>query len=159
MRKPGVKKMKQIISEFFDSSIRVEKVIHIGTMCMDSAWPDIARKAFEYDPTDVWAALGLQEPEIEDSDEWGEVLREGRKLGYLIQFATPIPDDFYDGGYSFSWGWYTTHWIYDDSFESACAKALKWQDEFIERRRAKAEENQPLKCRDKNEVDHGHATK
>ena len=149
LRKPEIKKMdtKQIISELFDSSVRVEKVIHIGTMCMDSAWSDIAHEAFEDNPDEVWTAIGLQEPQIEDVDEWGETLREGRKIGFLIQFATPVPYSFYDGGFSFSWGWYTTCWIYDDSFDRACEKSLKWQEDFVEKRRAKAEEetNQPPK--------------
>lgn len=61
--------MQKIVSEFFDNSIRVEKLIHLGTMCMDdSAWPSIARDAFEDDAEDVWQALGLEEPEIEDTD-------------------------------------------------------------------------------------------
>lgn len=131
-------KMQQIISEFYDSSVRVEKVLHLGTMCMDDAWPDIAQETFE-DDADIWTALGMAEPELESDDPegWSETIRDARKLGFLIQFATPVPDRFYEGGFSFSWGWYTTRWIYDESFESACEQAMKWQKEFIEIRRAK----------------------
>lgn len=131
--------MKQIANEFFDRSIRVEKLLHLGTMCMGDAWAATAQEAFE-DDADIWAALGMAEPEPErDGPEaWGEAICDARKLGFLVQFATPMPDRFYEDGFSFSWGWYTTHWIYDESFETACEKALKWQEEFIERRRAKA---------------------
>lgn len=124
--------MQQIISDFFDSSLRVEKVIHLGTMCMDDIWPTAAMDAFEDDAEEVWEALGSLAPDEASTEEWGEALRCMRKLGFLVQFATPMPRDFSDdGGYSFSWGHYTTQWIYDDSFESACARALKWQEEFI----------------------------
>lgn len=143
--------MKQTINDFFDSAIRAEKILHLGTMCMDDSWPDIASKAFEDDPDDVWAALGLAEPDEISQEEWGEAIRDARKLGFLVQFATPVPDRFYDGGYTFSWGHYTLHWIYDESFENACVRALKWQEEFVERRRnlaTNAQQDNPRPCGD-----------
>lgn len=131
--------MKKITSEFFDCSIRVEKLVHLGTMCMGDAWADIAQEVFE-DDADIWPALGMAEPELEsdDPEAWGEAILDARKLGFLVQFATPIPDRFYEDGFTFSWGRYSTHWIYDESFKTACEKALKWQKEFIEQRRMKA---------------------
>lgn len=131
-------KTQTIISEFFDRSIRVEKLIHIGTMCMDEwAWPSIARDAFEDDAEDVWEALGLEEPEIQDTSEWCEVLVDCRKVGFLIEFATPIPWEFSENSWSSPWSCYHTKWIYGDTFEEACEKALEWQEEFIESKRAK----------------------
>lgn len=141
-------KMREIINEFFDNAIRVEKVIHIGTMCMDDAWPDIAAEAFE-DEEGVWAALGVEEPDDVSTEAWSEAIRDACKLGFLVQFATPVPEGFYEDGYSFSWSWYSTQWIYGESFESARSEAMKWQVEFIEKRRAKEmeEQKQPPKGR------------
>ncbi len=137
--------MQQIIGDLFDSALRVEKLIHIGTMCMDDSWPDIASESFEEDFNDVWAAMGISEPDESCESEWSEALRDARKLGFLVQFATPVPDRFYDGGsYSFSWAFYTLHWIYDDSLESACVRALEWKEEFIEKKRANALKTNPL---------------
>mgnify|MGYP000867274884 CR=1 FL=1 len=140
--------MRKIISDFFDSSIRVEKLIHLGTMCMDDVWPEIASEAFEEDAEDVWEALEHLEPDDACKEEWSETLRCIRKLGFLVQFATPVPYGFSGNGYSCSWGQYTTQWIYGDSFELACARALKWQEEFIEASRAAQEavKTQPQPC-------------
>ena len=134
-------KSRKIIHEFFERAIRVEKVIHIGTMCMDDAWPDIAAEAFE-DEEGVWAALGIEKPDDVSTEAWSEALQDACKLGFLVQFATPVPEGFYEGGYSFSWGCYSTQWIYGESFESACNKAKKWQAEFIKKRHAKEMEEQ-----------------
>lgn len=137
--------MKQTINDFVDSAIRAEKILHLGTMCMDDSWPDIASESFEDDPDEVWAALGVAEPDEASEEEWAEAIRDARKLGFLVQFATPVPDHFYDSGHSFSWGCYTLHWIYDESFENACVRALKWQEEYIKQMRAKAVEDRKLK--------------
>ena len=125
----------EISNEFFNQSIRIEQIIHIGTMCMDDAWPEIAKEAFERE--EVWVAIGIEEPDDVSTEAWGEAIRDACKLGFLVQFATPVPENFYERGYSFSWGWYSTKWIYDESFESACKKAMEWRDEFVEKRRAK----------------------
>lgn len=130
--------MKQIMSEFFNSAIRIEQIIHIGTMCMDDAWPDIASEAFESDAEDVFKAIGICCPDEDDREEWSQALRDAGKMGWLVQFATPIPGSILDDSYSFSWGYYATCWIYDDDFYNACTKALKWHEEFIAEKKAKA---------------------
>lgn len=134
-------KMPEIIRAFFDSTIRVETLIHIGTMCMDHAWPRIAEEAFEDDYEDIWKAIGIEPPEDEDRELISVYLVDNCKKGFLVQFATPMPDRFNEGGFSFSWSWYTTHWIYDETYEGACKKALAWQREFIEQKRKAAEES------------------
>ena len=128
--------MKQTINDFFDSAIRAEKILHLGTMCMDDSWPDIASESFEDDPDEVWAALGVAEPDEASEEEWAEAIRDARKLGFVVQFATPVPDHFCFPG--------ALHWIYDESFENACVRALKWQEEYIEQKRAEAVEDRKL---------------
>ena len=131
--------MQKISSEFFDRSIRVETLIHIGTMCVSDSWPSVAQDAFEESNEDVWQAIGIEEPHYSDADSWSEALIDARKTGYLVQFATPIPRDFYEDGFSFSWGFYTLEWIYAETLEEACVKAIAWQEEFIEKKRKEAE--------------------
>jgi hypothetical protein len=131
--------LRQIISEFFDHSIRAESVLHLGTMCMDDAWPSIASDAFEFDCEEVWQAIGIADPESDETEELSEYLRDSRKFGFLIQFATPVPQQFYENGHSFSWSSYTTKWIYDEVFSEACRKAIEWNAKYIEEARTKAE--------------------
>ena len=135
---------RQIADEFQGRSLRAEAIIHIGSMLADE-WPDIAKDAFSDDWNEIWEALCLEdevddelEDELEDGD-YGEIsqfLCDNVIFGFLVQFATPIPEDFTAYGHSGSWGYYTMKWIYAETYEAACAAAMKWQDEYIEKKRA-----------------------
>lgn len=135
--------MRDIQEEFFNNSIRPEKIIHLGTQCIDDcSWTDDAEEAFMNDFERVWEAIGISPPEEEPDELWAiaEHLLHGKKNGFLIQFATPMPRNITKGGsYSFSWGAYTTHWVYADSFEIACEKAIEWKNEYIAKEFEKAE--------------------
>lgn len=137
--------MESIRDQFFNKDIRPEKVIHLGTMCLGEDWPDISKEAFDYDRDEILNALGL--PFAEDDDEipedfweFDQLLSSRGKLGWLVLFATPVPRNFSESGYSFSWGHYATQWIYGESFEDCCQQSIKWQAEFIEQRRKQAEQ-------------------
>lgn len=126
----------EIIKEFFDESIRVEQLIHIGTMCADEAWSSIAQFAFDDDHESVWNAIGIEPPDDDDNESTFMHLMDHLKTGFLVEFATPVPQKIYsDGSFMFSWSNYTTTWIYDESFEQACQKALEWRRKFIEKKR------------------------
>ncbi|MDY0164638.1 hypothetical protein [Desulfobotulus sp.] len=130
---------KQIAGEFEGRSLRAETIIHIGSM-LAGEWPESAKDAFSYDWDDVFLDLGLKN-EAEVGLEWNEYeeisqfLWDNGKSGFLVQFATPIPENFTARGHSGSWGYYTTKWIYAETYEDACAAAMKWQDEYIEKKR------------------------
>ena len=127
----------EIRQNFFDNSIRPEQIIHLGTQCIEEySWPDCTRDAFFDDPKIIWEAIGVEPPEEAD-EMWAveEHLRNHSKLGFLVEFATPIPSKFIGTSFSCSWGMYSTKWIYADSFEAACVEAVKWRDEFIAAKR------------------------
>lgn len=147
--------MESIRNQFFDNDIRPEKVIHLGTMCLGEDWPDISEDAFDDDRDEILNALGLASAGDDDDlpeELWelGQLLESRAKLGWLVLFATPVPRTFSENGYSFSWGHYATQWIYGESFEDCCVKAVKWHAEFVEGRRQKAE--QDAKATDSAEV-------
>ena len=81
-----------------------------------------------------------------DLEQWEieETLTQNGKLGWLVEFATPVPRDFYESGdsrgYSFSWGHYRLTWFYGETFEACCQQAITWQAEFIKACREKAEQ-------------------
>jgi hypothetical protein len=127
---------------FFDNSIRPDEIIHLGLQCIDEySWPDAATEAFEDDFDQVWDAIGLSPPGDNEDEKWAiaDHLLHNNKHGFLIKFATPVPISFSENGYSTNgWGYYTTKWIYADSFDEACEEAMRWHQEYIDKKRAKA---------------------
>ena len=129
-----------LISEMFDASVRAEEIIHLPTMAWDEeALADCFKDAIDDDPGQILKVVGLDHiDEDEELYEICEALRDERKAGWLVKFATPVPTAFHEsGGYSFSWGYYTSKWMYGDDYEALCREALQWQADFVERRRQK----------------------
>ncbi len=133
-----------MIDMMFENNIRAEAIIHIPTMLAQDAWPDIAREAFmEDDPEQIWESIGLEPPyDLDDEGLIFEHLTDNSKFGYLVQFATPVPQDIKADSHRLSWGYYRMKWIYADSYEQACINALGWREEFIERKRKMALEQE-----------------
>lgn len=117
-----------------------EAIIDIPTMLAQDAWPDIAREAFmEDEPDRIWEEIGIEPPyDLDDEGLIFEHLTDNQKFGYLVKFATPVPQDITADSHRLSWGYYSIKWIYAESYEQACEKALDWRQEFIDRRREKA---------------------
>ena len=61
-----------------------------------------------------------------DIAQW---LIEAGRLGVLVQFATPVMTPLGEGATSFSWGFYTTTWVYADTIDEAIRKGLAWVKE------------------------------
>lgn len=133
--------MKEVmIDMMFENNIRAEAIIHIPTMLAQDYWPDIAREAFmEDEPDRIWEEIGIEPPyDLDDEGLIFEHLTDNRKFGYLVKFATPVPQDIEAYSHRLSWGYYSMKWIYAESYEQACEKALDWRQEFIDRKRKKA---------------------
>ena len=134
-------KMTKIEEEFFDNSIRAESIVHIGTQCLDDySWSDAAEEAFQQDFERVWPALGIHPPEEDEDELWAisEHLKDHNKSGFLVQFAAPIPKFMDSDSYTCSWGYYTTEWIYAETYDAVCEKAIKWRKEYLEKEKLKA---------------------
>ena len=133
--------MNQTLIELvFEHQIRAESIVHIATMMGHDSWPECAKEAFmEAEPEPVWEEIGIEPPyDLDDEGLVFEHLMDNRKTGYLVQFATPVPQDIEADCHRLSWGLYTTKWIYAETYEKACEKALDWRQEFIDRKREKA---------------------
>jgi len=131
----------ELISEMYDASVRAETIIHLGTMAWDEEGAsEILTDEFESDPEPLLEATGLDRDAIYELFEFSEALRDERKSGWLVKFSTPVPASFdARGNYSFSWGYYTSKWMYGDDYEQLCREALQWQSDFVQRRRQKAQ--------------------
>ena len=120
----------------FDSTIRAEMIIHIGCQMIDDALPSYVRDVFNDCGDEVWEALGLSAPDEGESAnelELSDYLCDNRKQGYLVQFATPVPKNFNEGQtmWSVSWGHFALGWVYGNSMQECCEKALEWRKTFI----------------------------
>lgn len=132
---------KQLFEKFLNASVRVEVIIHLGTMCNDYAFPDSAKDAFDEDWDGVWKALGLTDiPDGEDMDyeEITTWLYEHGKVGWLIQSATPVPTFTSDSNWHHhGWGYYTTKWVYAEAIEDAMNAAFSWPQVYRNEQRVK----------------------
>lgn len=135
-------------NECFENSLRAEVILHLGCMCFDYSFPSAAEEAFEEDGELILEALGIPVPEDDDKfntlfsrpwEDMAALLLRHRKLGYLAQFATPMPYDFVEDGYSTGgWGATVSHWFYGETFQDCFRQAVAWKNRFIENRRIAA---------------------
>ena len=131
---------KKLVCEIADNSVRAENIFHLGAQCItdEFSWPSELEDLFDDYYEECFEAIGIEPPEDEDKGYIIDHLLDNEKLGFLVKFATKIPRNITDSGFSCSWGMYTTKLIYSDSFEDACRQALKWRDEYIEKKLAEA---------------------
>lgn len=126
--------MKQIFEKLNDVTSRVEKMIFLaGAMAATDVFSDDLNEFFEEEEKTIEECLG-EIPDWVDLDERGyarsenifEWLTNARKFGFLVQFATPVMKPTGESSRTFSWGYYSTKWIYADTIDEAIDKGLGW---------------------------------
>ena len=134
---------EDINTEFHNNNLRCEKVYPLF------AFPDASMEGHElieeiidYDKS-LNKALGLTDEffdELKKLERWQKpdeiacvLYNEGKLNGYLAKFAKPVATNFYESGFSFSWGWYTTTWLYAETLEDLFRKSFEWAKECHER--------------------------
>ena len=135
-----------IASDCFDYSIRAEKVIWLA--CQSDRYTDELEDFFQdEEPENLDKICGVKFPRElleDDSREVGEImtfLYDKKKLGILVQVATPIPQVFHKGmdGYThYGFGMYTTQWMYTETLdESFIQRVMEWKKEYVAKCRKK----------------------
>ena len=118
----------EIYSRFSEANVRIEKIFHLGTMCIHGCIPEELKLSMsEYmdevtdkDDVDV-------KSKIIDTETLMDYLKERKRLGFLLHVAAPIPDFSKNSKTpSMAWNKYTTEWIYAETFEEAAEVAIKW---------------------------------
>ncbi|ELP6119440.1 hypothetical protein QTV43_000585 [Vibrio vulnificus] len=135
---------KEILSELFDNSIKVDDVFHmvLVTSCgqlQDSFW-----EALESDQDEVLEALKLDKKDISEysdlrhKDEAADFLHDNDVSGVLIKYSAPAPRDFSFNehgehqGFNASWSISISSYIFADTLEEALKAAIKHREELVE---------------------------
>ncbi len=129
---------REWLDKLYSVRLRAENVIHLAAQAIKYPYPDIVKNSFNSDWDVIWEAIGLKslDPTEGICDEISSYLIEHNKLGFLIQFATPVPEDtdrpevvdYYSHN---GWGYYQTKWIYAETVEDCYILGLKWLDEYL----------------------------
>ena len=128
---------REIFQELDDATARIETLLHIGGMAMNANMlPECLREMLRDQSNQELLELfpGISENLLEgiDSEEYTELwdwLVRNEQLGFLVQFATPVMRR--RGIIStYSWGDYTTKWIYADTLGESVALGLKWVADY-----------------------------
>ena len=130
--------MKSILKKLDDVTARIQRTILIaGAISSSDVFSDDLDEFFDdEDETDIEKCLGkipeyvdLEAKSYERCDAIYEWLRESGKLGFLVQFATPVMTPCGKDSRSYSWGYYNTTWIYAETIDEAIEKGLAWVSE------------------------------
>lgn len=138
--------IREIMSDFFDNSIRFNNIIHIPTqLVLDEKIPSNIRDLFEMSWDQIINALNIKVSDhITLEDLCCDLIGRYKRYGFLGEIAIPVPRDFSDdfSSYTFSFGLTHTAWFYADSIEELSEKALEYQEKYIERKKKEAKESQ-----------------
>lgn len=130
---------KTLCEQLNEAPARIEMILHIGGMGADEYSLAEALDDFIADDTDELLDLFSAIPEsvredLDDRDARGPAFMDwalqNDVLGFLIQMATPIRRNQTSSGFSYSWGYYQTKWVYGDTIEEAVKNGLAWVEEF-----------------------------
>lgn len=130
--------LEKLLAAFEENVAQVEQVIFIGGATDGMRSAEALEEFFE-DLTSKTAErlFGELPPHIDDAiedqdtDEIIHWLMQERKVGFLLQFATPDMRVTQSGlGRSYSWGCYFTEWFYGDTFTDALRQGFEWVGEI-----------------------------
>jgi len=123
-------KMKptEIYKKFNEANVRVEKIFHLGSMCIHGCVPETLKLTMNEYMDEVTDIDDIDvKSKITDVETLIDFLIEKERLGFLLHVATPIPDFVKNCKTpSITWDKYTTEWIYAETFEEAAEVAIKW---------------------------------
>ena len=135
-----------VMDRFSNHGARIEKMIYLaGVLGESEAFSEDAKEfLFESDWEDLENTLGEIPQYVKDafSDdreyeliEW--MFTEG-KLGFAVQFATPVRTPVGDNAANMSWGHYYTKWVYGNTVNDAMEAGFKWCSDMKAKDLAKA---------------------
>ena len=126
--------MKALTNKLNEETVRIERIILIAGAITDGALSDDLNEFLDdEDEETITKCLG-EIPDYVDieghgysrNDSVSEWLFQTGKLGFLVQFATPVMEPTSHNSRSFSWGHYRLKWVYAETIEEAITSGMKW---------------------------------
>ncbi len=122
---------KEILQELDAATARIETLLHIGGMAADVVTlPECLKEMLGEQSNEELFELfpGIPEDllegiDVEEYAEFTEWLARNAQLGFLVQFATPVRRGVAN---VYSWGYYSTKWVYAETLKEAVELGLKW---------------------------------
>jgi len=131
--------MKLVMEKLFEATARIEQVIWIaGALAAGDDMAEELREFFEYEDNETIERCFGPIPDYVDLEahgfdeaisEWIQAIGE---FGFLVKFATPVMKPSGRGCRLFSWGYYSTKWVYAKTLDEAVEQGLA----FVSARRA-----------------------
>jgi len=135
--------MKSLARRFYNETTRIDAMVLLASFLGEiDSMPDVMDDDFfQEDIETMESCFGPIPEETKDayqSEDYSEFLGwllDNDRFGFLLKFATPVRDC---DGTHFSWGYYTTKWVYGDTLEAALDSGCCWVAEQREKEKAKA---------------------
>lgn len=129
--------------KMFDAGVRVEQMYWIAGICAST--PSEFHEFLEDDLPcclDILQQLPWLIPLVNEGADSETIMAEfaARNIdGFFVQLMTPKPRDFFEGGYSSSWGICRTGWFFCETLDDVVNTAIVWQRSVVETLRAKSD--------------------
>lgn len=130
--------MKKNLRRLNENNARIERVIYLaGAIAGTDTLTEDLVDFFDDDIETVERCLGKlpswMDPDDARTNELAEdichwIYTTGR-IGFLVQFATPVMEIQGGSCRRFSWGYYSTRWIYAETVDDAIDQGLAWVKE------------------------------
>ncbi|MCP3923015.1 MAG: hypothetical protein GY714_10555 [Desulfobacterales bacterium] len=133
-------KNEYVYSRCYNETMRIDEIIHlVGAAGAHQASGQLLDFFTDHTEEEITSIFGEKPRMIDSIEEDGDKYEDlagyeindiitefinDQKQGFLVHFATPV---FNDGSYS--WGRYTTQWIYADTYEEVFKKGLDFVKE------------------------------
>jgi len=135
---------KEILSDLFDSGIRIDDVFHMELVTSCSQLQGSFWNALEDDQDEVLEALKLADKDISEysdlrsESEAADFIHDNRVSGVLIKYSGTLPRDFSFNehgevqSYNASWNMSISSYVFADTLEEALRAAIKDREETVE---------------------------
>lgn len=129
--------MRKLFNRLDDATVRFEQMICLaGALASIDSYPDALSDLFDEEDDETLIGIFGKLPkyllnarEEGGAEFFGECFTEWavktNHLGFLIQFATPVMKH-HGSGSSYSWGFYSTKWVYGNTFDEAVDAGFAW---------------------------------